>query len=568
MIELQSMSVHPALSGAGASLLPAKDFGGSTGSKIRNQSQESHNLHRDSDSVHETRNQTIAHPSPLQNVVSNWWLFELLAALMCTATFIAMAAILYQYDGGTIPRLPFGVPLNAVIATIATMTKASLLLVATSALSQFKWLWVQDKRRSGTRRLQDLQMFDEASRGPLGALKMLCSTPQSIASIGAMIVLVSLAFDPFIQGLISYPSRSLRKPTSAAMVLRAEEYFDGKSSYLKRPFGLRGILYDSALTCGITASYQFNDPDFPLFEAENTPNPTLQAALLGGVYYAVSFQEFSPTCPAASCEWPIITSLGLCSACEDVTDLVSTSCEPSYSSNGTYVAQNCTYDLPNTSFRHLLANDTLSSASRTVDELTYVTWSFSQNNSASLRNTIYSLGQMTFMSSEIPHKAYECAFAMCIQEYNVAVTNGALTSGVLSAQQPFAPEGYAYNAENGYLQNTVNIGNTSYTVDDTTVQMLAQALSVLEGAIPGDSLDYVGSSTPSSSFVTALSASNDFPSTIKNIASAGTQYIRNFNGLEQQARRLSSRRTSTCDGCGLRFPCSWLLRAYCFQASP
>ncbi len=101
----------------------------------------------------------------------NWWMGELLAILLSTIALLAIVVILRKYNDHPPPALPHNVPLNLVIATLATVSKSSLLLVMASAIGQFKWLWMSSKQR----RLQDLQVFDEATRGPLGASKLLAS---------------------------------------------------------------------------------------------------------------------------------------------------------------------------------------------------------------------------------------------------------------------------------------------------------------------------------------------------------------------------------------------------------
>ena len=96
---------------------------------------------------------------------------EVLAILISDLTLLAIVVILRKYNNRPIPRLPHNVLLNFVISTLATVSKSSLLLVVASAIGQFKWLWISDRHRP----LRDLQVFDEASRGPLGALKLLAS---------------------------------------------------------------------------------------------------------------------------------------------------------------------------------------------------------------------------------------------------------------------------------------------------------------------------------------------------------------------------------------------------------
>lgn len=58
---------------------------------------------------------------------------------------------------------------NAIISVLATLNKASLLLPVAEMLVQLKWLWFQARER----RVFDLQVFDDASRGPLGSLRFL-----------------------------------------------------------------------------------------------------------------------------------------------------------------------------------------------------------------------------------------------------------------------------------------------------------------------------------------------------------------------------------------------------------
>jgi hypothetical protein len=96
---------------------------------------------------------------------SSWSFF------LSVGAFVILVSVLLKYNGQILPVLPHNVPLSFVISTLATLSKSWLLLVVASAFGQFKWLWMTSKQR----RLQDLQDFDEASRGPLGAAKLLMS---------------------------------------------------------------------------------------------------------------------------------------------------------------------------------------------------------------------------------------------------------------------------------------------------------------------------------------------------------------------------------------------------------
>ena len=105
------------------------------------------------------------------NLFVDWWMGELLAIFSSTITLLAIIVILCKYNDRPPPAWPHDVPLNFIVATLATVSKSSLLLTMASAIGQFKWLWMSLEQR----RLQDLQAFDEATRGPLGASKLLAS---------------------------------------------------------------------------------------------------------------------------------------------------------------------------------------------------------------------------------------------------------------------------------------------------------------------------------------------------------------------------------------------------------
>ena len=102
---------------------------------------------------------------------SDWWMGEMLAVMVSMITLLAIVLILRMHEDCTLPNLPYNMTLNTVISTLATVSKSSLLLVVASAIGQFKWLWISAQHRP----LRDLQTFNQASRGPLGAVKLLGS---------------------------------------------------------------------------------------------------------------------------------------------------------------------------------------------------------------------------------------------------------------------------------------------------------------------------------------------------------------------------------------------------------
>ena len=107
--------------------------------------------------------------------------------MLSVASMAVIVVILAQYDGRAFPSGPGDISLNAVVATLSTISKSSLIFSVSAILGQLKWDWYEQHPRE----LHDLETFDQASRGPLGATKLLLEkTGRSVASIGAVITIL------------------------------------------------------------------------------------------------------------------------------------------------------------------------------------------------------------------------------------------------------------------------------------------------------------------------------------------------------------------------------------------
>jgi hypothetical protein len=73
--------------------------------------------------------------------------------------------------------------------------------------------------------LEEIQTFDDASRGPLGAAKLILQTSAfHLATLGGLITILSLVMDPFAQQILSYRSRNVVVSGGWATVWRAQAY--------------------------------------------------------------------------------------------------------------------------------------------------------------------------------------------------------------------------------------------------------------------------------------------------------------------------------------------------------
>ena len=101
----------------------------------------------------------------------DWWMGELLAILISVIALFGIILIRRKYNSHTLSKAALRCFSQSCCLHLGYGFKSSLLLAVASAIGQFKWLWMSSKQRG----LQDLQVFDEASRGHLGASKLLVS---------------------------------------------------------------------------------------------------------------------------------------------------------------------------------------------------------------------------------------------------------------------------------------------------------------------------------------------------------------------------------------------------------
>ena len=107
--------------------------------------------------------------SRYERIFTDWWLWEILAVLLSFGTFSALVIVLIVYDGRAVSALPKRISLNAIVSILGTISRTSLMFSITATLCQYKWLLFSGR----TRQLKDLQLYDDASRGPLGSSALL-----------------------------------------------------------------------------------------------------------------------------------------------------------------------------------------------------------------------------------------------------------------------------------------------------------------------------------------------------------------------------------------------------------
>ncbi|KAK0719166.1 hypothetical protein B0H67DRAFT_608176 [Lasiosphaeris hirsuta] len=186
------------------------------------------------------------------------------------------------YDSKVFPYVAGDISLNAIIATLSTVSKSSLIFSVSAILGQLKWDWYEWKPR----RLDHLETFDEASRSPLGATKLLLGkTAFSIASIGATIIILALAVDPFVQQVVG--TAQLGRYVSSDEVWTERQT---RPAYFSRG----------------------ENPDREYFDALNS-----------AIWNDAAIYDRRAHCPSGNCQFESFETLEFCVDSEIITDLTA-----------------------------------------------------------------------------------------------------------------------------------------------------------------------------------------------------------------------------------------------------
>ena len=97
------------------------------------------------------------------------WLLEIVCTLTSACALAAIVGVLFHYDGHALPKWPKEITLNTLIALLTAITNASIVAPLSGGLSQLKWMHFKGKRQP----LTDIEVFDDASRGVYGSIKLL-----------------------------------------------------------------------------------------------------------------------------------------------------------------------------------------------------------------------------------------------------------------------------------------------------------------------------------------------------------------------------------------------------------
>ncbi|KAI1152467.1 hypothetical protein F4825DRAFT_307815 [Nemania diffusa] len=246
-----------------------------------------------------------------------WWWWDIMALVTYLILIIGLVILLKSIDNKPLRSWVIPIQPNTVIAALATVSKAALLVPIASCLSQLKW----HHFTSAPRKLADLQLFDQASRGPWGSLVFLfqvSSRLRALVAVGfSLLTILALGLDASTQQLLKFPTQETELTDD--IVMGAATGYISKSS-----------------------NAEFRD------QALNSKIIPLQYEILNSLRGSTFNSYFNCPPTAARCTWDNITTLGVCSSWNSAS-IASDGCDMTVSqllsSNSTYAV--CNYTLSN-----------------------------------------------------------------------------------------------------------------------------------------------------------------------------------------------------------------------------
>lgn len=227
-------------------------------------------------------------PSTLRTILTNSWLHEISSLIGSWGCQIWLVVILLQMDNRPLDTWTQKISLNAMVSALSTISKALLLEPVGASIGQLKWLHMRRPRR-----MYDFELFDQASRGPLGSVFLLARFRLDIVSLGCFITILSAALGPFTQQVISFGNRQVDVRNSSVTF---------------------GVTYNYSVAA-ITGS---ENQDYLNSLSPNTFDSSIRANILGALYNSKIPPVFNCT---SSCAWnDTYVTLGFGHECRDVTE--------------------------------------------------------------------------------------------------------------------------------------------------------------------------------------------------------------------------------------------------------
>jgi len=123
------------------------------------------------------------------------WLFDIMSCVVSASCMVAIVLIYAHIKDQPMSKGGILLNWNNVLGKVAS---AALIVPRYEALGQLKWHWFHNSKA-----MWDFEIFDKASRGPMGALMLLYRTKgRSLAALGTLLIVLMLGIDTEITSKI------------------------------------------------------------------------------------------------------------------------------------------------------------------------------------------------------------------------------------------------------------------------------------------------------------------------------------------------------------------------------
>ena len=247
-------------------------------------------------------------------------------------------------------------------------------------------------------------LFNEASRGPFGAVQLLVRLHTwHLASLGGIVTLLALFSDVSLQASVTFPPES--SDVGVASIPISTKYTLAAST----PAG-QGVFVENV-------------------------DPSLKSALYSGMLddgLQNRSSDLNPECSAGNCTFPHYVSLGICSDCKNFTSRVHRELDlPSgllYQNDSTlHLRPELGADLLTLLQNWVSGPVGLVNMTKTVRDIP------SKSHKPSL---MLSLSDTSIITTPCPrqwmkhYRAFECSLILCVKQYQGRVQGGKLTENV------------------------------------------------------------------------------------------------------------------------------------------
>jgi hypothetical protein len=156
----------------------------------------------------------------------HWWFWEVLSMSLSIMSIAAVIILAIKLHRTPISSWTSELAPNTIISALITVAKTTMLVPIAAGISQLKWLqfWRDEAP------LEELSVYDEASRGPWGSILLLCSVNERngrrplLSLLGAFLTIIALVSGPFAQQIVKFRAEQTREPGIEASIPVCQEF--------------------------------------------------------------------------------------------------------------------------------------------------------------------------------------------------------------------------------------------------------------------------------------------------------------------------------------------------------